>query len=93
MLGKTNKQKNFFDEYLWSHLIPDDHILVKIRENIDFSFVEEETKDLYSPDFGRPAYPPEVLFRMLFLEFYYNLSDVEVSKQCQYNMKGDSKNE
>jgi IS5 family transposase len=86
MLEKTNKQKNFFDEYLWSHLIPDDHILVKIKESIDFSFVEEETKDLYSPDFGRPAYPPEVLFRMLFLEFYYNLSDVEVSKQCQYNV-------
>ncbi len=23
---------------------------------------------------------------MLFLEFYYNLSDVEVSNQCQYNL-------
>jgi IS5 family transposase len=86
MLGRADKQKNFFDEYLYSNLIPKDHILVKIKEKIDFSFVEEETKDLYSPDFGRPAYPVEVIFRMLFLEFYYNLSDVEVSKQCQYNV-------
>ena len=43
-------------------------------------------KDLYSLDFGRPAWPAEVLFRMLFLEFYYNLSDVEVSNQCPYNL-------
>jgi IS5 family transposase len=86
MLGKANKQKNFFDEYLYANLIPKDHILVKIKEKIDFSFVEEETKDLYSHGFGRPAYPAEVMFRMLFLEFYYNLSDVEVSKHYQYNV-------
>ena len=86
MLGRKDKQKNFFDEYIYDSLIPRDHILVKIRENMDFSFVEEETKDLYSVDFGRPTYPAEVMFRMLFLEFYYNLSDVEVSKQCQYNI-------
>jgi IS5 family transposase len=35
---------------------------------------------------GRHAYPPEVLFKILFLEFYYNLSDVEVVKQCQVNI-------
>jgi hypothetical protein len=86
MLGKADKQKDFFDEYLFANLIPPDHILVKIKEIIDFSFVEEETKDLYCPDFGRAAYPVEVLIRMLFLEFYYNLSDVEVSTQCQYNV-------
>ena len=59
---------------------------MKIKEALDFSFVEEETKDLYSPDFGRPAFPAEVMFRMVFLEFFYNLSDVEVSRQCRYNI-------
>ncbi|MHA1410537.1 MAG: transposase [Candidatus Odinarchaeia archaeon] len=86
MLGKEDKQRNFFDEDIYSNLIPEDHILVKIKEKIDFSFVKEETKDVYSPDFGRPAYPAEIMFRMLFLEFYYNLNDEEVSKQCHYNV-------
>lgn len=86
MFTRDNKERNFFDEYVYRSMVPRDHILVKIRERIDFSFVEEETKDLYSQDMGRPAYPAEVLFRMLFLEFYYNLSDVEVCKQCQYNL-------
>jgi transposase len=41
---------------------------------------------LYSKGMGRPSFPPEVLFRMLFLEFCHNLSDVEASKQCRYNL-------
>nr|MBC8359353.1 IS1182 family transposase [Candidatus Aminicenantes bacterium] len=43
-------------------------------------------KDLYDSQLGRPSYPPEVLFKMLFLEFYYNLSDVEVAQQVKYNV-------
>lgn len=86
MLGKPNKQKDFFDSYVYEHLLPAEHILLEIKEKIDFSFVEEETKDLYAHQVGRPSYPPEVLFKMLFLEFHYNLSDVEVAKQCKYNI-------
>lgn len=86
MLGRPNRQKDFFDSYVYENLLPAEHILLDIKEQIDFSFVEEETKDLYSSQLGRPGYPPEVLFKMLFLEFYYNLSDVEVSKQCRYNI-------
>jgi len=86
MLGKEVKQGNFFDEYVFGNMIPEDHILVKIKRSLDFSFIKEETKDVYSPDFGSPAFPAEVMFRMLFLEFFYNLSDVEVSRQCQYNV-------
>ncbi len=86
MLKGEDNQENFFDKYVYSNLVPQEHILVKIKQNMDFSFVDEETKDLYSPDFGRPAYPVEIMFRMIFLEFYYNLSDVEISRQCQYNI-------
>lgn len=85
MHSQKDNQGNFFDEYV-RPLVPQDHILLKVSRLVDFSFVDEETKDLYSQDFGRPAYPAEVLFRMLFLEYYCNLSDVEVSKQCQYNL-------
>lgn len=85
MLGEKNNQGNFFDDYVY-HLIPQDHILMKINREIDFSFVKDETADLYCPDNGRPSWPPEVLFRVLFLEYYYNLSDVEVVKRCQYNL-------
>lgn len=86
MLGKLNKQKDFFDSYVYENLLPTEHILLDIKQNLDFSFVEEGTKDLYDSQLGRPSYPPEVLFKMLFLEFYYNLSDVEAARQCRYNI-------
>jgi len=86
MIGKQNENVNFFDSYIFDNLLPEKHILLDIKKEINFSFVEEELKDLYDTKNGRPAYPPEVLFKMLFLEFYYNLSDVEVVKQCQVNI-------
>jgi IS5 family transposase len=86
MLGKKNMQKDFFNSYVYENLLPSEDILLDIKEQVDFSFVEEELRDLYDASNGRPSYPPEVLFKMLFLEFYYNLSDVEVSKQVRYNI-------
>lgn len=84
MIGEKKRQSSFFDDVLKLR-IPLDHPLVKIKNEIDFRFVEEELKDLYCMDNGRPSYPPELLFKMLFLEFYENLSDVEISQQVLWN--------
>ena len=86
MLGKTDPQGSFFDSYIKDNFLPEEHELLEMRERIDFSFIQEKTKDLYSDSFGRTSYPPEVMFKILFLEFYYNLSDVEVVKQLKFNV-------
>ncbi len=67
-------------------MVPKDHPLVLINHFIDFSFVTEEVKGLYSKSHGRPSWPPEVLFRILYLEFYANLSDLQVCRDLQYNV-------
>ncbi len=86
MLGKTDPQASFFDSYIEEYFLPKKHKLFSIREKIDFSFIEKETRNLYAKAAGRPSYPPEVMFKILFLEFYYNLSDVEVVKQLRFNV-------
>lgn len=86
MLGKKEPQGKFFDHYVYERHLPGDHELVRIHQKVDFSFVEEETRELYEERMGRPSWPPEVLFRMLFLEYYANLSDVQISEQCVYNL-------
>lgn len=86
MKGKENFQEDFFNLWVYGKRLPQDHPLLRIIREVDFGFVEEESRDLYSEDMGRPAYPAGVLFRMLFLEFYDNLSDVEVASQVQYNL-------
>jgi len=86
MLEREKGTGKFFNKIVYEKHVPREHELVRIREEIDFGFVEEETKDLYDERMGRPAWSPGILFRMLFLEYYANLSDVQVSEQCKYNM-------
>ena len=86
MLKKESRQKDFFDSYVYERLLPNKHILLDIKESLDFTFVDETAKDLYSDTFGRPSFPPQVLFKMLFLEFFYNLSDYDVVDQVKTNV-------
>jgi transposase len=86
MLGKQDGKRDFFDSYVEQRLLPKEHELLDIDAMVDFSFVEEEVADLYCAGTGRSSYPPEQMFRILFLEYYYNLSDVEVVCQLQFNI-------
>ncbi len=86
MLKRESKQRDFFDSYVYERLLPDKHVLLDIKKTLDLSFVDEETKDLYSQTMGRPSFPPQVLFKMLFLEFFYSLSDYDVVDQIKTNI-------
>jgi len=86
MLKKESTQKDFFDSYVYDRLLPKKHVLLDIKRAIDFSFVDNETKDLYSKTMGRPSFPPQIIFKMLFLEFFYNLSDYEIEEQVKANV-------
>ena len=58
---------------LYDKIVPKNHPLRLIEEQIDFSFVTPLLSDRYSIDYGRPAYSPEVMFKLLFLKMLYNL--------------------
>lgn len=87
MLRKEDGQKDFFDSYVYERLLPEKHILLDIKRIIDFSFIDEEVKPFYSEDMrGRPPFPAQVMFRILFLEFFYSLSDYDVVEQVRTNV-------
>lgn len=44
-----------------SELVPEEHLLRTVNESIDFSFIYEKVKDLYSDCTGRPSIDPVVL--------------------------------
>ena len=67
-MGMQNNQIDIFDFMIFDKLVPKDHLLIKVDETVDFSFVREQTKSLYS-DIGRPSYDPETIFKMQLLEF------------------------
>lgn len=86
MIQSKNQQGSFHD-ILWEGLLPHDHELIRIKKSFDYSEIEAELRKGYkdSGEGGRPAFPPLLLFLMLFLEYYDNLSDYEVSERTRYN--------
>lgn len=74
---------SLYDDAVGSAYIPDDHPLRKIRAAVDFSFVHDLVADLYHESTGRPAYNPEVMLRLIFLQLQYKLSDRGVIERAQ----------
>lgn len=68
------------------NLIPEDHILRQIAAVVDFSFANELLAESYCKYYGRPAKEPELMLRLLFLQFLYDLSDEQVVKEAQVNL-------
>lgn len=72
--------------YLYDRLVPKDHLLRQVKERVDFSFVHDLVKDLYSEEKGRPAKDPEIVAKVTYLQFQYDLSDREVETACRENV-------
>jgi transposase len=83
-LNKQLKISSFTGIY--DTVIPQNHLLRKIAENINFSFVNKLMEKCYCIDFGRPAYEPELMLKTLFLKLLYDLSDREVISRCQTDL-------
>jgi len=81
----TRTQKSFFDTQIYDRLIPQDHLLVKLNNIIDFSFIEEECGKYYSR-LGRKGESPVKLFKMLLLAFLYNRSEREIEEDCNFHL-------
>lgn len=73
-------------EGLYDAIVPQDHLLRKINDLVDFSFIYEELMDKYCMDNGRQAIHPIRMFKYLLLKTIYNLSDKDLVERAQYDM-------
>ena len=86
MLRKDNQIKLSEFGNLYDLVVPKNNLLRKIKENIDFSFVNPLLKKQYCEAFGRPAKEPEMMFKIMFLKRLYDLSDEVLVDNLGYNM-------
>lgn len=86
MLRLDNQLRISEYESIYEIVIPKDNLLRRIKENIDFSFVNPMMKAQYCEHFGRPAKEPEMMFKLLFLKRLYDLSDEVLVDNLNYNM-------
>ncbi|SEH82947.1 Transposase domain [Halobacillus karajensis] len=54
-------------------LVPEDHLLRKIDQYIDFSFIPEKVRSFYSENNGRTSLDPVVVFKMMFIGYIYGI--------------------
>ena len=71
---------------LYDIIVPEDNLLRRIKENIDFSFVNPMLRKQYCENFGRPAKEPEMMFKLMFLKKLYDLSDERLIGSAQTDM-------
>lgn len=68
MISKNKSIQSEIVMMTMEEMIPKDSIFRKIDKYIDFTFIWEEVKDLYSEDNGRPSIDPVVLFKLVFIQ-------------------------
>lgn len=85
MLRRSRQNRMSFHSELYA-MIPENHLLKKIDAVVDFCFIFDLVEESYCLNFGRPANEPEVLFRLLFIQYLYNLSDERVVSEAQVNL-------
>ena len=85
-IEKTKQTKFVFGPAAYEKLIDKDNILYKLNQYVDFSFVNEECKDLYCEDNGRPANEPEKMFRAETVQFFRNYSDRDMETAARYDI-------
>jgi len=77
---------SFFGNHIYEHLLArGSHLLYELSKVVDFSFVRTACRDFYVA-YGRDAWDPLLMFKMVFLQFLYDLSDREVEERATYDM-------
>lgn len=82
MFKQTDKN-SFFGNYLYERIVPKDNFLRQLSASVDFSFINALCLNKYDHfgQAGNRPYEPELLFKILFLSFCYDISLREVEEQ------------
>jgi len=86
----TKKQESERGQYQLvaiDDLVPKDHLVRDLLQAINFDFIYDEVKDMYSEDKGRPSIDPVVLFKMVFIQYMFDIRSMrQTVKEIEVNM-------
>ncbi|MFC5731994.1 IS1182 family transposase [Cytobacillus gottheilii] len=84
----SNQQSFSFSPYsqIYDLVVPQDNMLRKINDLVDFSFILEELESKYCLNNGRNAVHPIRMFKYLLLKSIFSLSVVDVVERSKYDM-------
>lgn len=87
MLKPATGQTSFFGDMIYDRIFQKrSHWLKDLLQVVDFSFVNDLCQNLFESPTGRPAWSPEKLFKVAFLQFCYDISDRRVEEELAFSL-------
>jgi len=87
MLGKRKPQRSFFDGLGLPHRVDPDSFYGRMGRLEAQLFRDEDLKEMYCEDNGRPSLPPSLLSGVLLLQFYDDVSDAEAVERVLFDLR------
>ena len=87
MITKSGRKSSQIEMVALDQLVPEDHILRKIDEHIDFSFIYDLVEDKYCADNGRPSIDPVVLIKIAIIQYMFGIRSMrQTIKEIEVNV-------
>jgi transposase len=68
-------------------LVPEDHLVRKVEQAIDFEFIYDLVKDKYCLDNARPSINPIILIKMVFIQYLFGIRSIrQTIKEIETNV-------
>lgn len=87
---KKDTQNSFFGNFLYAQILPKEHFLVKAKDAIPWERFTVKLLRYYKGggEYGRAAYEPSKMLRMLLLSYLYNISERDTEEFVTLNLAG-----
>lgn len=87
---KKDTQNSFFGNFLYAQILPKNHFLVKAKDTILWDRFTGKLLRYYKGggQYGRSAYEPAKMLRMLLLSYLYNISERDTEEFVTLNLAG-----
>jgi transposase, IS5 family len=85
MKGEEKTQDDLFSASIYEARIRKDHFLRRLKVLLDWHDLASELNDCYRHK-GRPSVPPEMMLKIMILQFLYDLSDRQFEEQLRYRL-------
>ncbi len=87
MLSKHNSiQRDQIEMIALEQLVPANHLVRKLEAAIDFSFIYDLVRDMYS-EVGRPSIDPVILIKLTFIQYTFGIRSMRKTiEEIETNM-------
>jgi transposase len=87
MLGRRDPQQSLFSAANLPHRVPAASFYGRMAADSDKLFSEDDLKDMYCTDNGRPSIPPSLMSGVLLLQFHDDVSDEEAVQRLMFDLR------